>query len=69
MLNKYQSESRKEIQIISIEDLVPANHILRDIDRAINFDFIYEEVKVELSIFLQSENTLNFNTEDSQAYF
>lgn len=45
MLNKYQSESRKEIQIISIEDLVPANHILRDIDRAINFDFIYEEVK------------------------
>lgn len=24
---------------------------------------------VELSIFLQSENTLNFNTEDSQAYF
>ena len=45
MLNKYQSESRKEIQIISIEDLVPANHILRDIDRAINLDFIYEEVK------------------------
>jgi hypothetical protein len=25
--------------------------------------------EVELSIFLQSENTLNFNTEDSQAYF
>jgi D-tyrosyl-tRNA(Tyr) deacylase len=25
--------------------------------------------KLELSIFLQSENTLNFNTEDLQAYF
>jgi len=44
MLNKYQSEVRNEIQIISIEDLVPKDHILRDIDRAISFDFIYDEV-------------------------
>lgn len=44
MLNKYQDESRREIQIISIEDLVPQDHILRDIDRAIDFSFIYEEV-------------------------
>lgn len=44
LLNKYQTESRREIMIISIEDLVPKNHILRDIDRAINFDFIYDEV-------------------------
>ena len=28
-----------------------------------------EKENLELSIFLQSENTLNFNTEDSQAYF
>jgi len=33
------------IQMISIEDLVPENHILRDIDRAIDFKFIYDEVK------------------------
>lgn len=45
MLNKYQSESRREIQMISIEDLVPENHILRDIDRAIDLHFIYDEVK------------------------
>src|SRR5574344_1864612 len=44
MLNKYQDESRREIQIISIEDLVPQDHILRDIDRAIDFSFIYDEV-------------------------
>lgn len=44
LLNKYQTESRREIMIISIEDLVPKNHILRDIDRAISFDFIYDEV-------------------------
>ena len=28
-----------------------------------------QNIILELSIFLQSENTLNFNTEDSQAYF
>ena len=44
MLNKNQVDNRREIQIISIEDLVPKNHILRDIDRAINLDFIYDEV-------------------------
>ena len=33
MLNKNQAERRKEIQIISIEDLVPQDHIIRDIDR------------------------------------
>lgn len=31
--------------MISIEDLVPKDHILRDIDMAIKFDFIYDEVK------------------------
>jgi transposase len=45
LLNKYQSENRKTIQMISIEDLVPENHILRDIDKAIDFKFIYDEVK------------------------
>ena len=44
MLNRCQIESRREIQIISIEDLVPENHILRIIDRAVNLDFIYDEV-------------------------
>ena len=45
MLNKNQAENRKTIQILSIEDLVPKNHILRDIDRSINFDFIYDIVE------------------------
>jgi len=45
MLGKNQSASRQEIRIISIEDLVPKDHILRDIENAINFDFIYDAVK------------------------
>ena len=44
MLNKYQQENRMEIQMVSIEDLVPQDHILRDIDYAIDFSFIYEKV-------------------------
>ena len=31
--------------MVCIEDLVPEDHILRDIDRAIDFSFIYDEVK------------------------
>lgn len=31
--------------MICIEDLVPENHILRDIDKAIDFNFIYDQVK------------------------
>ena len=45
MLSRESREGRGQIQMLSIEDLVPRGHILRDIDKAINFDFIYDEVK------------------------
>ena len=45
MLSREKAKQREQIQMISIEDLVPKDHILRDIDRAISFDFIYEEVE------------------------
>lgn len=45
MLTKEKRETRGQIQMLSIEDMVPAEHILRDIERAISFDFIYDEVK------------------------
>jgi len=45
MLTKEKRLSRDQVQMLSIEELVPKNHILRDIDQAIVFDFIYEEVK------------------------
>lgn len=31
--------------MVRIEDLDPENHVLRDINKAINFNFIYDEVK------------------------
>jgi len=45
MFTKNQSDNRCQIQFLSIDDLVPQDHILRDIDRSINFSFIYDLVK------------------------
>lgn len=45
MLNKKTEDNRKQISFLCIDDLVPKNHILRDIDKAIDFSFIYDLVK------------------------
>ena len=31
--------------MLCIDDLVPKKHILRDIDKAIDFSFIYDDMK------------------------
>lgn len=36
---------RKKKKTISIDEIIPQEHILRDIDKTIDFSFIYEEVK------------------------
>ena len=45
MYRKKNRELQSQIQFISLEDLVPQDHILRAIDRAIDFSFIYDEVE------------------------
>ena len=45
MYIKKDRGQQKQIKFVSIEDLVPKDHLLRDIDRAIDFNFIYDEVK------------------------
>ncbi|MDN5363827.1 MAG: hypothetical protein PWQ91_888 [Eubacteriales bacterium] len=52
MLRKKNREIVNQFEFISIESLVPEDHLLRDIEKSINFDFIYDEVKD-----LYSENT------------
>jgi transposase len=44
MYVKKSRESQKQIKFLCIEDLVPENHLVRDIDRAIDFIFIYKKV-------------------------
>ena len=38
-------ENREQVEIFSIEDFVPANHLLRKIDRAVDFTHIYDIVE------------------------
>jgi transposase len=45
MLSENRQDKIKQIEMVSIEDLVPENHVLRDIDRAIDFSFIYDLVR------------------------
>ena len=44
ILNKSE-EKRNQIQMFCIEDLVPKDHLLRKIERSIDWNFIYELVE------------------------
>ncbi len=45
MLSTKDTEKRKQIQMISIEDLVPNDHFLRKVEAALDFSFIRDEVR------------------------
>lgn len=45
MMGKKTIEGRVQMSMISLEDLVPKDHLLRKIDMLFSFDFIYDEVK------------------------
>lgn len=45
MLSRNQDKNRGQIEMVCIDDLVPEDHLLRAIDQAIDFSFIYELVK------------------------
>ncbi len=44
MLDK-KTESKTQVHFLSLEDLVPEDHLVRKLENAINLDFIYDEVK------------------------
>lgn len=39
-----QKDSRKEVAIIDIDSLVPANHLLRKVDRIMDYDWLYKRL-------------------------
>ncbi len=45
MYQKKDRDKQKQIQFLCLEDLVPKNHLVRQIEKAIDFNFIYEEVE------------------------
>ncbi len=44
MLDK-KGENKKQVHFLSLEDLVPEDHLVRKLDKAIDLSFIYDEVK------------------------
>ena len=49
MLHKNHDKKREQIQFVSPDMLVPKDHLLRDIDKYINFSFIYDLVEGKYS--------------------
>lgn len=49
MMTKNADKKREQMQIFCMDDMVPQNHMLRLIDKAINWDFIYELVEEKYS--------------------
>ena len=45
MLTKREKDIREQAQIITMDSIVPKDHILRMVDEAIDFDFIYDLVE------------------------
>ena len=45
MMTKNADKKREQIQMFCMDDMVPQNHMLRLIDKAINWDFIYDLVE------------------------
>ena len=45
MMTQENEKVRKQMQIVCIDDLVPQDHLLRIIEKAIDWSFIYELVE------------------------
>ena len=45
MMIRELDKKREQIQLFSMDDMVPKNHLLRLIEQSIDFDFIYDLVE------------------------
>lgn len=45
MMGVKNTSERAQIELVSLEDLVPSDHLVRKLDAAIDFSFIYDVVK------------------------
>lgn len=64
MLSKQKKEKRQEAVMLIMDDMIPEDHILKQIDKYVDFDFIYELEKILVrktnDIFNILINSLNF---------
>ena len=54
MMTQNADKKREQIQMFCMDDMVPQDHLLRIIDKAINWNFIYD---LERKIFSKSRQT------------
>ena len=45
MLREQKKEKQMQLEVVMIEELVPQDHLLRKIDKAVDFSFIHEMCK------------------------
>lgn len=50
MLSKHNRDHRHQLQMVTVDDLVPADHLVRKIEASIDFDFIYDLVEEYYSL-------------------
>lgn len=50
MLRKQQAEGRYQLSVVSLDELVPKDHLVRKIENAIDFSFIYDLVEDRYSL-------------------
>ena len=50
MMTSNTERKREQMQVVSMDDLVPKDHLLRLIDKAIDWTFIYEFVEDKYSL-------------------
>ena len=49
MMTQNSEKKREQIQLFCMDDLVPQDHLLRIIDKALNWNFIYDLVEDKYS--------------------
>lgn len=50
MLSKQSMESRFQVSMFALDELVPEDHLVRKIEAAIDFNFIYDLVEDKYSL-------------------
>ena len=44
MLTKHSKDQREQLEVVALSELVPEDHLVRKIEEAIDFSFIYQKV-------------------------
>lgn len=44
MLSKHSTDQREQLEVVALSELVPEDHLVRKMEEAVDFSFIYEKV-------------------------